>query len=51
LQLVLLSAWNVSSETLERKRGASAGSEGVSPQTFVVFSVGSGTYQFVWNAQ
>jgi len=25
--------------------------EGVSPQTFVVFSVGSGTYRFVWNAQ
>ena len=111
LQRVLLSAWNVSSETLERKRrlerglglelglelerracppqrdreglfadardrraavtvsegdtalsenraasGRVAGVtcdrlEGVSPQTFVVFSVGSGTYRFVWNAQ
>jgi hypothetical protein len=25
--------------------------EGVSPDSFVVFTVGSGTYQFAWNAQ
>ncbi|MEP6651869.1 MAG: family 78 glycoside hydrolase catalytic domain [Myxococcales bacterium] len=40
------------------KNGAAAGSvpgvtfdrvEGVSPQAFVVFTVGSGTYQFAWN--
>ena len=42
------------------KNGAASGSapgvtfdhvEGVSPQAFVVFAVGSGTYQFAWNAQ
>ena len=42
------------------KNGAASGSapgvtfdhvEGVSPQGFVVFAVGSGTYQFAWNAQ
>ena len=42
------------------KNGAAAGSvpgvafdrvEGVSPQSFIVFTVGSGTYQFAWNAQ
>ena len=42
------------------KNGAAPGSvsgvtfdhvEGVSPQAFVVFAVGSGTYQFAWNAQ
>ena len=42
------------------KNGSAAGSvpgvtfdrvEGVSPQSFVVLTVGSGTYQFVWNAE
>lgn len=42
------------------KNGAASGSvlgvtfdhvEGVSPEAFVVFAVGSGTYEFVWSAQ
>jgi hypothetical protein len=42
------------------KSGAATGSapgvtfdrvEGMSPQAFVVFAVGSGTYELVWNAQ
>ncbi|MEO8215430.1 MAG: alpha-L-rhamnosidase C-terminal domain-containing protein, partial [Myxococcales bacterium] len=42
------------------KNGAASGTvpgvkfdrvEGVSPDSFVVFAVGSGTYQFAWNAQ
>jgi alpha-L-rhamnosidase len=42
------------------KNGAAAGSapgvtfdrvEGASPQAFIVFAVGSGTYDFIWNAQ
>ena len=42
------------------KNGAAAGTvpgvtfdrvDGTSPQAFVVFTVGSGTYQFAWNAQ
>jgi len=48
------------SDTAIFENGAASGSvagvtfdrvEGVSPQTFVVFSVGLGTYRFVWNAQ
>jgi hypothetical protein len=42
------------------KNGAAAGSapgvtfdriEGTSPQAFVMFAVGSGSYDFAWNAQ
>lgn len=42
------------------KNGAASGSapgvkfdhvEGTTPHAFIVFGVGSGTYQFAWNAQ